>query len=172
MSDFIEKILFEGVLLEVGELNNTVFRYEKIINTTEIIQYSFVSSIGNCKVRFVNWEGNKHLINQWPIMQGKTVYNIGFSVEGTDVQHLKTNYKILIDILSTVSEIIVDFTNEYSPQVLLIRGNFKFDENTEENEGKKSILYGAIIDKNLYRLPGYKMSTVEKFGGKYYYLYK
>jgi len=80
----------------------------------------------------------------------KVVYSIGEST--TQLQ--KTNIKILLTILSTVTAIVKDFITSEDPNALYIYAN-------EKQEGKiqKSNLYKAYILQQLKTIPGYQAES-------------
>jgi hypothetical protein len=170
---FINKLIFESVLYEVGELTGKVFSFHKIRDTKTIIQYEFESTVGAVVVFFKNQAANESNVTNYQNFEGAIIYNVGYEVNGTDIQATSTTYQELTNILSTIFAIIQEVIKEKEPDVFLISGNFKTNEKDITNDSIKSKLYGAIINKQLSKLSiKYHLESSVENGVRVYILYK
>ena len=146
-SKLVEKIIYESILNEIGELNfKNTYNYSLISeNGTE-----YKSDLGLVEVEFQNLTGNQSLLDELVFLKKRNkvlkIYNINFKLNDNSLQDQKSNLKELVKILSTNFLIIEDLIKKENPDVLLIHGNMPAKHN----------LYGAIIDKNKSKFPQFK----------------
>lgn len=79
-------------------------------------------------------------------------YQVGYSVNDTDLQSFKTDSKYYLRIVSTVMNIIKEFLKKYNPRILEIDS---IDKSDVKIPGQKSRIYIAYIEKNAPSL-GYR----------------
>lgn len=147
----VNKILNEVKLNEIGDLKNFSFKFTgprsykddgfeytyKIPGTLKFVTLIF-SYLPNIPQEFSE------------IGDTSKVYNVGYSVNGSDGQGSKTNLKELNNILSTNFQIIKDFINKENPTMLLIQGNKKDGLVEPDKMSIKHRLYGEILKKEYY----------------------
>lgn len=81
------------------------------------------------------------------VEKSDAVYNVGYNIEGSDTQFIKTNPAILFKVLKTVIECIKDFIKSNPNSTYII---FEVPKNTEEkNVYQKFYLYSALAAQNL-----------------------
>lgn len=75
-------------------------------------------------------------------------FNIGYKVEGVGSQAKKSNFKELLRIMKTTTDIVDDFLSKNNGAALLV---FEENKNPElgYSTGQKSLLYNAIVSQNL-----------------------
>ena len=90
----------------------------------------------------------------------KSFYNVGFDVDGTESQFAKTNIRTLLQIMSTVVDIVKYFTKTRNPDAFSFIPSEKIN-----NKGlkQKSNLYQAFIKKGINSIPGYASDTYRDF---------
>ena len=79
------------------------------------------------------------------------LYNVGYTVNGTDIHAGKRSYKIFISIIKTVMEIVNDFVANNKPFGLFVSSINK--ETGEPNDRQKDIVYRALAGTHFP--PGY-----------------
>jgi hypothetical protein len=142
------KLLAE-VINEIGDLSNI-----------ESYNYNITDKGGNFKtedeyevnVDITAWPPSLYKQFKFPPvveLNNNPIYNIGYSIEGQGSQFMKSNYKILIKILKTVSLIVEHHINKLDSQ------NPIFTLFAEDKKGKghddtqKTLIYKEILSKNL-----------------------
>lgn len=90
----------------------------------------------------------------------KSLYNVGFDIEGTETQFAKTNTKTLLQIISTVVDIVKHFIKTRQPDALSFIAT---EKNRDSNNMQKSNLYQAFIKKGISSIPGYTSDTYRDF---------
>lgn len=154
---------FCKLITEIGDMSKIdSYPFTVMGLTTE-----FISEVGNIKVEFTRLVDFKSSIQYPPIMDlGVKIvgYNIQYTVEGTDMQFQKTNYSVLIKILKTVTDIILEtilkndnystenFQNIYCIGSVSKLGKLKSDD-------QKDLIYRQIAK---YNLPiGYRIHEIK-----------
>jgi hypothetical protein len=90
----------------------------------------------------------------------KSFYNVGFDIDGTETQYAKTNIKILLQIMSTIVDIVKYFIKTRQPDALCFIAT---EKNRNSNNLQKSNLYQAFIKKGINSIPGYISDTYKDF---------
>lgn len=152
--------IFNEVLInEIGEANIQPLKWTKIspirykflvyINDlTEVVNVDFQQVIDQVEKQFYFPPKYRNL---------NKVYNVGYDVSGTEIQFTKTDLKTLLTILSTVVDIIKDFTKTQNPDGLYIRGTEK--ELGSGDITKKMNLYKAYLKKQIDQTSNFKVDT-------------
>jgi hypothetical protein len=86
----------------------------------------------------------------------KSFYSVGFDIDGTETQYAKTNLKTLLQIISTMVDIVKHFVKNIQPGALFISST---EKNRDKNNMQKSNLYNAFIKKGISSIPGYISDT-------------
>lgn len=161
MSTLMIPLLKEILMKEIGESNIPPLPFTR----TEKLEYKSPVDIENFSetitVKFVDfhgegenmWFSRQYYLPNFLIDLPKT-YNVVYSIGGSTTQLQKTNTKILLTILSTVTAIVKDFIASEDPNALYVYAN-------EKQEGKiqKSNLYKAYILQQLKTIPGYQAES-------------
>lgn len=158
-STLLIPILNEVLIGEIGEANISPLKWTRngVDKFTDGESYSFEVEIDK-----VNETVNVLFDPMWVFQEIKQYYlpkklwnsestwNIEYTIGGTDTQFAKTNIKLLLQILSTIVDIIKNFISNDHPDALFISP-------TEKNQTKnqKSSLYEAYIKKQLSQIPNY-----------------
>jgi hypothetical protein len=138
-------------LLEVGDLDN-ISSYDKV-ETISKGKYQFYSEDGSTvKVHFEKLTpAFAKLIKSPPIIDRSSIkeyYNLGYSVDNQDTQAKKSTIKELLRIMKTISVIVNEWLEINKNCAILILETSKKDSN-KVGFGQKSLLYQAVISKNL-----------------------
>lgn len=141
--------LLSEIINEVGDLSNI-----------EPYKFSLKDTGGDFKteegyrvnVNLTKWSSNLHKNLVFPPIveiEGKNIYNIGYSIEGEGSQFIKSNYKTLIKILKTVSLIIEHHVKRLDSQNPIFT-LFATDKRGKGHEDKqKTLIYKEILSKNI-----------------------
>ena len=142
--------LFEEIVNEVGDLNNIpVFEYS-LNSNGGTFDFEFEDNKAECKVSFTQMPTEVyHLIDLPPIVpRNKEIISVGFDIEGTDEQYLKSNYRLLLRIIKTVTEIITDSLYRYPKDaIFVIMARDKTGRGY--NDSQKMDLYKIVLQQNL-----------------------
>jgi hypothetical protein len=148
----IEKVLIK----EIGEANIpplkwtqvSPYRYKFLIDIddyTEVVTVEFQQLIDTIEKQF-------YLSNKYADLNN--VFNIGFDVSGNENQFKKSTMKNLLQILSTIVDIIKHFiSNNLFVDGFYIRATPKSIDS--KNNTQKTDLYKAFIKKNLSNLKNF-----------------
>lgn len=139
-------------LVEAFDFKNIVSVKLYKISSTE-----YVSSDKRIRVSFKEYDLDEIELINLPrqLKNVKSVYNVGFSIDGLDSQSYKTDYKEYISILAGVKDAIVNFINNKNPDVLIF---VSMDRGGDlVNDSTKTKLYKYALTKNLPI--GYKVET-------------
>ena len=160
MSTLMIPLLKEILIKEVGEANIPPLPFTRINK----LEYKSPVNIENFSetitVKFQDFHGEnitdfsrQYYLPNFLIDLPRT-YNVVYSIGESTTQLQKTNIKILLSVLSTVTAIIKDFIASEDPNALYI-------EATEKQEGKiqKSNLYKAYILQQLKTIQGYQAES-------------
>jgi hypothetical protein len=154
----IKNIIKESLIKEVGDLRGVEFyEFEKPTGFSTSNAYTFNTPFGDVKVTFPRFypnEWDSFKVNHNQFDYNKSIYDVGYSINGVSSQIEKTNYKELLKIVGTVSQIVGHFIEENNPYALLLfgidkKGNFISDK-------QKNTLYLMLASKN--KPPGYRIS--------------
>lgn len=160
MSTLMIPLLKEILMKEVGEANIPPLSFKRtgqnqykssinIENFNETITVKFQDFYGED----INDSTRQYYLPNFLIDLPRT-YNVVYSIGESTTQLQKTNIKILLTILSTVTAIVKDFIASEDPNALYIHA-------TEKQEGKvqKFNLYKAYILQQLKTIPGYQAES-------------
>lgn len=149
--------IIEQVLIkEIGEANIpplkwtqvSPFRYKFLIDIddyTEVVTVEFQQLIDTIEKQFYLSHKYVHLYN---------VFNVGYDVSGNENQFKKSNVKTLLQILSTVVNIIEYFiSNNLFLDGFYIRATPKSIDSSSNIQ--KINLYKAFINKNLSKIKNF-----------------
>lgn len=152
--------ILSEIITEVGDLQNIQpYQWSKINDTRYDFQIKREDETFRCSVTFTVLSKNDiSLIKFNPIIQPENadaIQNVTYSIEGEGSQYLKSDFKLLIRVLKTVSDIIEYHIQSTSNTIFVI-----FEETKSERIGsaQKSKIYQAIMTQNM--LPGYRGSTI------------
>jgi hypothetical protein len=152
-STLLIPILNEILIGEIGEANLPPLKWKKNNGG----YYSFIVDINDIKEEvevmfeplWISQEAQQfYLPNK--LWDSKNTWNVAYTVGGTDTQFTKTNLKLLLQILSTVVDIIKDFISNKEPDALYIHPTEK-----DSSKSQKSSLYDAYIKNILSQIPNY-----------------
>lgn len=146
-------ILNEILIKEIGEANIPPLKWEKINGGAYTFKININNSIEMVEVFFEPmWveEISKQYYLPPKLWNSKNTWNVGYTVGGTDTQFVKSNIKVLLQIISTVVDIIKNFISSKNPDALYITATEK-----EENKTQKSPLYDAYLKNILSQIPNY-----------------
>jgi len=141
--------LLSEIINEIGDLSNI-----------EPYKYNLKGTGGDFKteegyrvnVNISKWPSDFHKNLIFPPIvetEGKNIYNIEYSVEGETSQFTKSNYKILIKILKTVSLIVKHYVEKLDSQNPIFT-LFATDKKGKGQEDKqKTLIYKEILSKNI-----------------------
>lgn len=161
LSTNLVSILEQLLVNEIGEASIPPLKWEQI----SPIRFGFDIDIEG-EPKFVNVEferggdASKEFFLPPAYRNVKSFYNVGFDIEGTESQFAKTNTKTLLQIMSTVVDIIKYFLETRNPGALSFIPSEKIN-----NKGlkQKSNLYQAFIKKGINSVPGYISDTYRDF---------
>jgi len=164
--------LLEEVVNEVGDLKNiTSFDY-KLREGGGTFYFKFKHQKCKCTVDFTQTptDINKSFTLP-PVVDhtNKDIIAIGYSIEGTDEQYLKTNYSLLLRILKTVVDIVKDSLHKHpEDSIFFMMAASKIGTGYEDPQ--KMNLYKLILQQNIP--PGYRMGDGTFIGKKLIFLTK
>jgi hypothetical protein len=152
-STLLVPILNEILVKEIGEANIPPLKWRKIDGE----HYEFEITINNLNETvevifdpiWVNQETMQYYLPN-KLWDSKNTWNVAYVIGGTDTQFAKTNIKLLLQILSTVVDIIKNFISNSTPDALYILATEK-----DQNKFQKSSLYDAYIKNILSYIPDY-----------------
>ena len=152
-STLLVPILNEILVKEIGEANIPPLKWRKIDGE----HYEFEITINNLNETvevifdpiWVNQETMQYYLPN-KLWDSKNTWNVAYVIGGTDTQFAKTNIKLLLQILSTVVDIIKNFISNSTPDALYILATEK-----DQNKTQKSSLYDAYIKNILSYIPDY-----------------
>lgn len=154
-STLLVPILNEVLVKEIGEANIPPLKWKKIDDE----HYEFeIDVFGKGWEETVEVFYSPLWLNQQvqqyylppQLWNSEKCWNVAYTVGGTDTQFTQSSVKVLLQILSTVIDIIKDFISSKEPDAIYISATEK-----EENKIQKSSLYEAYIKKQLNQISGY-----------------
>ena len=154
-STLLVPILNEILVKEIGEANIPPLKWRKINDEHYEFEIDVFGKGFNdiVEVLFETFEQNKETKQYYlppKLWDSKNTWNVAFTVGGTDTQFTKSNVKVLLQILSTVVDIIKNFISSKEPDALYILATEK-----DGDKIQKSFLYEAYIKKLLSQIPNY-----------------
>jgi hypothetical protein len=160
------KILLEEVINEIGDFKN-INSYEfKSLNNNE-----YIFNVGDDKVNvyFEKMDPNQiQAMNEFLDKDffKENIYNVVYDIEGVQSQFTKSNYSILVKILKTVTDIIVDFIDNNDVSFLTFYSMDKTGQTMFKTDPQKTKLNKIIITQNMNKLPGWKYRDIN-LGGSF-----
>lgn len=145
----ITPIVEQIILREIGEANIAPLKW----NQVSLYKYKFLIDIDDyTEVVTVEFQPIEDEVTKQFYLSNKyknlnNVYNVGYDVSGNEFQFKKSSIKILLQILSTVVDIIKNFIEKINPNGLYIRASIKSLEDNDEEQ--KMNLYKAYTKKQL-----------------------
>jgi len=115
--------LLSEIINEVGDLTNiSNYNYE-LNNNGGIFNFTYNQQEYKCVVEFTEVPVDLNTSFSLPPVinhLNKKIVSIGFSIEGTDEQYIKTDQNTLLKILKTVTSIIKDCIKRYSDDTIFV----------------------------------------------------
>lgn len=141
--------LLSEIINEVGDLSNI-----------EPYQFSLKDSGGDFKteegyrvnVSLTKWPSDLYKNFIFPPIveiEGKNIYNIGYSIEGESSQFIKSNYKTLIKILKTVSLIVKHHIERLDSQTPIYTLFAEGKRGKGHEDKQKTLIYKEILSNNI-----------------------
>lgn len=154
MSTLMIPLLKEILIKEIGEANITPLSWKQV----GVGRYKFLVDINEyTEVVTVDLQKLDEIEKRYYLppayRNAENVYNVAYEISGIATQFAKTNIKTLLQIISTVVDIVKEFIGKTSPDVLLIAASEKIAGNVELKQ--KLNLYHAIVKKGINSIPGY-----------------
>lgn len=151
------------IITEVGDLQNIQpLQWTKRSNLSYDFKLSYKDNEYRGNVTFSELSREERSLMKFnPVVQpdkADSIFNVGYSIEGVASQHVITNFKILIQILKTVSDIVEHQIQTTPNSIFTIFEETKIDK---LEPAQKSKLYQVIMTQNM--LPGYRGSEVKYF---------
>ena len=149
------KILNE-IIQEAGDLDNIEsYPFTKIKSS----EYSFeIDDKMSATVDFeMSWNKDEIASFKLPIkVDPFDVYNVSYEIDGVQTQAKKTDYKTLIKIMKTISDIIIKFVSENKDAkvLTLFPANKNADKLLTKSDPQKYSLYKTIIVNNIKQMSG------------------
>ena len=154
-------ILEQLLVKEIGEASFPPLKWEQLTP----LRFRFEIYIEE-ELRYVNVEferggdASKEFFLPPVHRNVKSFYNVGFDIDGTETQYAKTNLKTLLQIMSTIVDIVKYFIETRQPDALCFIAT---EKNRNSNNLQKSNLYQAFIKKGISSIPGYISDTYRDF---------
>jgi hypothetical protein len=152
--------LMSEIITEVGDLQNIQpYQWTKKSDTRYDFNVIYADDTFRGTVMLSKLSDEERSLMKFnPVVQPEkadSIVNMGYTINGTSSQHVVTNFKVLIRILKTVSDIIEHQIQSFPNSIFTIFEESKLDK---VEPAQKSKLYQAIMTQNM--LPGYRGSTV------------
>lgn len=164
--------LLNEILHEVGDLKNINTLPYELNDNGGTFYFEYEHQKCKCNVMFttVPKDINRSFVLP-PIINSlhKQIIAMGYSVEGTDEQYLKTNYRLLLTILKTVVNIINESISKY-PQDSIFVAMATSKLGAGFNDPQKIKLYRLIAQQNLPT--GYRMGEGTFLGNNLVFITK
>jgi len=153
------KILLEKVIKEVGDLDKIepykwykiskrIYRFDDKDNDEIIVKFNLFDKED---ISALNFSSNIENLDK--------VYNVSYSVKGSESQYKKDDYFFLLKIIKTVYNIVKDFIINESPSGLMFfAGNKNEDFILSKTDPQKGMLYKSVLLKNLKNFPGWSFA--------------
>ena len=144
--------LLSEVINEIGDLKNiTPFPFT-LSNDTAKFNFEFQGGTFKGAVNLTLWGDKEKEGLKFPPIVGdsnRSIYGIGYSIEGDDTQVFKGDTKILLQIVKTVSEVVSKFLErlEGKNPIFIFFATSKKGEGYEDSQ--KLNLYRVVLSQNL-----------------------
>lgn len=151
MSTNVLKItkLLKEIVNEVGDLTNISPLAYDLTKNTFTVEHSGKSYRGQVNFTFLNEKGLS--VFEFPpvveVLNIKTGYNVGYSIEGVSSQFVKGDTKLLLAVLKTVSILVAHHIQKNPDSIYLFFAESKTGIGMEDSQ--KLTLYHQILAKNL-----------------------
>lgn len=157
-STLMVPILREMLMQEIGEANIPPLKWSR----TSPLVYKFLVDINDyTEVVTVDFEEGddtfKGIFLPPRYRDAKTFYNIAYNISGVETQYTKADMKTLLQILSTVVDIVKNFIQKNQPDALFIAASEKIKGSQDKTQ--KSNLYQAFLKKGIDSIQGYGIDT-------------
>lgn len=154
-STLLTTILKEVLVKEIGEASIPPLKWSR----TNPLVYKFLVDINDyTEVVTVDFEEGddtfKGIFLPPRYRDAKTFYNIAYNISGVKTQYTKTDMKTLLQILSTVVDIVKDFIQRNQPDALYIAASEKIKGS--QDTAQKANLYQAFLKKGIGSIGGYR----------------
>lgn len=164
--------LLQEIINEVGDLKNISGYDYDLNNDGGIFYFEYENQKLKCKVSLTEVPSQINVSFKLPPIinqSNKPIISVGFDIEGTDEQYLKSDYGLLLKILKTVVNIVKDLMPNYPENTIFI---FMATSKTGEgfNDPQKMKLYKLILQQNIPL--GYRMGDGNFVGNQLIFLTK
>lgn len=150
-------ILEQLLIKEIGEANIPPLKWEQLTPLRFRFEIYIEEELSYVNVEFERGgDATKEFFLPPAYRKIKSFYNVGFDIDGTETQFAKTNTKILLQVISTVVDIVKFFIKTRQPDALSFIAT---EKNRDGNNFQKSNLYQAFIKKGVKSIPGYISDT-------------
>jgi hypothetical protein len=156
-STLLVPILEQLLVKEIGEASIPPLKWEQLTPTRFRFEIYIEDEFNYVQVEFE--KGGKAAIEYLlpPAYRNvKSFYSVGFDIDGTETQYAKTKLKTLLQIMSTMVDIIKHFVKTTQPGALFISST---EKNRNSDNFQKSNLYQAFIKKGISSIPDYISDT-------------
>ena len=154
-------ILEQLLVKEIGEASIPPLKWEQLTPTKFRFEIYIEEELSYVNVEFDRGgDAAKEFFLPPAYRNVKSFYNVGFDIDGTETQYAKTNLKTLLQIMSTIVDIVKYFIETRQPDALCFIAT---EKNRNNNNLQKSNLYQAFIKKGINSIPGYASDTYRDF---------
>ena len=154
-------ILEQLLVKEIGEASIPPLKWEQLTPTKFRFEIYSEEELSYVNVEFDRGgDAAKEFFLPPAYRNVKSFYNVGFDIDGTETQYAKTNLKTLLQIMSTIVDIVKYFIETRQPDALCFIAT---EKNRNSNNLQKSNLYQAFIKKGISSIPGYISDTYRDF---------
>jgi hypothetical protein len=154
-------ILEQLLIAEIGEASFPPLKWEQLTPLRFRFEIYIEEELSYVNVEFDRGgDAAKEFFLPPAYRNVKSFYNVGFDIDGTETQYAKTNIKILLQIMSTIVDIVKYFIKTRQPDALCF---IVTEKNRNSNNLQKSNLYQAFIKKGISSIPGYTSDTYKDF---------
>jgi hypothetical protein len=161
LSTILIPILEQLLIAEIGEASFPPLKWEQLTPLRFRFEIYIEEELSYVNVEFDRGgDAAKEFFLPPAYRNVKSFYNVGFDIDGTETQYAKTNIKILLQIMSTIVDIVKYFIKTRQPDALCFIAT---EKNRNSNNLQKSNLYQAFIKKGINSIPGYTSDTYRDF---------
>ena len=154
-------ILEQLLIAEIGEASFPPLKWEQLTPLRFRFEIYIEEELSYVNVEFDRGgDAAKEFFLPPAYRNVKSFYNVGFDIDGTETQYAKTNIKILLQIMSTMVDIVKFFIKTRQPDALSFIAT---EKNRDSNNLQKSNLYQAFIKKGISSIPDYTSDTYKDF---------
>jgi len=154
-------ILEQLLVKEIGEASIPPLKWEQLTPTRFRFEIYIEDEFNYVQVEFERGgDAAKEYFLPPAYRNVKSFYNVGFDIDGTETQYAKTKLKTLLQIMSTMVDIIKFFIKTRQPDALSF---IAIEKNRDGNNMQKSNLYQAFFIKGISSIPCYTCDTYRDF---------